>query len=122
MITRRTLLASLPAAGLVRAADDVTHVRVEADEVVARVNPMIFGQFIEHLGRCIYGGIYEEGSPLSDEHGFRKDVLEAVKRRDEVAAHRAMLDHLIAVENLVMGAHKDEGVNQLGGKKKAPKT
>jgi len=27
---------------------------------------MIFGQFIEHLGRCIYGGIYEEGSPISD--------------------------------------------------------
>ena len=40
----------------------------------------VFGGFIEHLGRCIYGGIYEPGSPLSDEKGFRKDVLEATKR------------------------------------------
>lgn len=31
------------------------------------------------MGRCIYGGIYEPGSPLSDENGFRKDVIEALK-------------------------------------------
>ena len=41
---------------------------------------MLFGNFAEHLGRMIYGGIYEEGSPLSDPNGFRKDVMEAVKR------------------------------------------
>jgi alpha-L-arabinofuranosidase len=35
----------------------------------------VFGGFVEHLGRCIYGGIYDEGSPLSDQHGFRTDVL-----------------------------------------------
>ncbi|HXI38986.1 MAG TPA: alpha-L-arabinofuranosidase C-terminal domain-containing protein [Bryobacteraceae bacterium] len=85
MMTRRTLLTALPVAGLLRgqqehAATDITRVRIDAGEVIARVNPMIFGQFIEHLGRCIYGGIYEEGSPLSDERGFRKDVLAAVKR------------------------------------------
>ena len=39
----------------------------------------IFGNFVEHIGRCIYGGIFEEGSPLSDERGLRKDVLEAVR-------------------------------------------
>ena len=39
----------------------------------------IFGQFIEHLGRCIYGGIYDEGSPRSDARGFRTDVLEAAR-------------------------------------------
>jgi alpha-N-arabinofuranosidase len=43
------------------------------------VDPRIFGQFIEHLGRCIYGGIYEEGSSLSDERGFRRDVLAAAR-------------------------------------------
>jgi alpha-L-arabinofuranosidase len=42
------------------------------------IDRKIYGGFVEHLGRCIYGGIYEEGSPLSDEHGFRKDVMEAV--------------------------------------------
>jgi alpha-N-arabinofuranosidase len=80
MISRRNFLAALPAAGVLRGADDLTHVRIDAGEIIAHVNPMIFGQFIEHLGRCIYGGIYEEGSPLSDDRGFRKDVLVAVKR------------------------------------------
>lgn len=32
-----------------------------------------------HMGRCIYGGIYDPGNPLSDENGFRKDVIEAMK-------------------------------------------
>lgn len=31
------------------------------------------------MGRCIYGGIYDPGNPLSDENGFRKDVIEAMK-------------------------------------------
>ncbi|HKV45690.1 MAG TPA: alpha-L-arabinofuranosidase C-terminal domain-containing protein [bacterium] len=39
----------------------------------------IFGGFIEHLGRCIYGGIVEEGSPLSDRRGFRRDVLDVLR-------------------------------------------
>jgi len=43
------------------------------------ISPLIYGQFIEFLGRCIDGGIYEEGSPLSESNGFRKDVLQAVK-------------------------------------------
>ena len=41
---------------------------------------MLYGNFIEHLGRCIDGGIFEEKSPLSDASGFRKDVLEAVRK------------------------------------------
>ena len=40
----------------------------------------IFGGFAEHLGRCIYGGMYEPGSPLADGHGFRRDVLQALKQ------------------------------------------
>jgi hypothetical protein len=31
------------------------------------------------MGRCIYGGIYDPGNSLSDERGFRKDVIEAFK-------------------------------------------
>ena len=42
------------------------------------ISPLIYGQFIEFLGRCIDGGIYEEGSALSGTNGFRKDVLQAV--------------------------------------------
>jgi len=46
---------------------------------IGTVDRRIFGNFIEHLGRCIYGGIFEEGSPLSDARGFRRDVLDAVR-------------------------------------------
>ena len=42
-------------------------------------NPMIFGQFIEHFDNQVYGGIYDPGNPLSDEDGFRTDVIEALK-------------------------------------------
>src|SRR5512136_2591724 len=39
----------------------------------------IFGSFVEHLGRCVYGGVYDPGSKLADEKGYRKDVIAAVK-------------------------------------------
>ena len=55
------------------------HIRIDTNRVIGEVNPHVFGNFAEHLGRCIYGGIFEEGSPLSDAEGYRKDVLEAVK-------------------------------------------
>jgi alpha-L-arabinofuranosidase len=53
---------------------------IDLDRVVAQVDRRILSGFTEHLGRCIYGGIYDEGSPLADENGFRKDVLDAVRR------------------------------------------
>ena len=43
------------------------------------VEKAIYGQFIEHLGRAINGGIFEEGSPLSDKKGIRLDVLDKIK-------------------------------------------
>ncbi len=46
---------------------------------IGTVDRRIFGQFIEHLGRCIYGGIFDEGSPLADTQGFRTDVLDAAR-------------------------------------------
>ncbi|HBG86980.1 MAG TPA: alpha-N-arabinofuranosidase, partial [Marinilabiliaceae bacterium] len=39
----------------------------------------IYGNFVEHLGRCVYGGIYDPESPFADEDGFRTDVMEAAK-------------------------------------------
>jgi alpha-N-arabinofuranosidase len=47
--------------------------------VVAPVNRRLFGSFVEHMGRCVYGGIYEPGHPTSDDGGFRGDVLELVR-------------------------------------------
>lgn len=46
---------------------------------VADVPPRLFGSFVEHLGRCVYGGIYEPSHPTADENGFRQDVLDLVK-------------------------------------------
>ena len=46
---------------------------------VGRVDPRMYGSFIEHLGRAVYGGIYEPGHPMADEQGFRKDVLDKVR-------------------------------------------
>jgi alpha-N-arabinofuranosidase len=42
-------------------------------------SPMLFGGFIEHFQDQIYGGLFEPGSPLSNERGFRKDVIAAMK-------------------------------------------
>lgn len=42
-------------------------------------SPMLYGGFIEHFHRQIYGGLFEPGSALSDERGFRKDVIAAMK-------------------------------------------
>ena len=41
-------------------------------------SPMLYGGFIEHFHRQIYGGLFEPGSPLADERGFRKDVIAAM--------------------------------------------
>ncbi len=44
-----------------------------------KTDERIFGSFVEHLGRCVYGGIYEPGHPEADENGFREDVLKLIK-------------------------------------------
>ena len=57
-------------------------IKIDVDRTIGTVDPLLFGNFTEHLGRMIYGGIYDEKSPLSDANGYRKDVLEAVKGLD----------------------------------------
>jgi alpha-N-arabinofuranosidase len=54
-------------------------VRLDRDSVIGATDPRLFGAFIEHLGRCVYGGIYEPGHPKADKKGFRKDVLALVR-------------------------------------------
>lgn len=53
---------------------------LDRNYVVGAVDKRLFGSFIEHLGRAVYGGIYEPGHPEADEQGFRRDVLSLVKR------------------------------------------
>ena len=47
--------------------------------VISTIDRRIFGSFAEHMGRCVYGGIYEPGDVSSDENGFRTDVVQLVK-------------------------------------------
>ncbi|MBN2275143.1 MAG: alpha-N-arabinofuranosidase [Bacteroidales bacterium] len=54
-------------------------IKIDIERTIGTVDKNLYSNFVEHLGRCVYGGIYEPGSPLSDEDGFRKDVLEAIE-------------------------------------------
>ncbi|HWV49803.1 MAG TPA: alpha-N-arabinofuranosidase [Microbacterium sp.] len=54
-------------------------ISVDREAVVAPLNRRIFGSFVEHLGRCVYDGIYEPGHPTANEDGFRLDVVDLVR-------------------------------------------
>jgi alpha-L-arabinofuranosidase len=54
-------------------------VTLDTDRVIDQISPLLFSGFAEHMGRCIYEGIYDPASPHADERGLRKDVLGALK-------------------------------------------
>ena len=54
-------------------------VRLHRNFAIGTTHPRLFGAFLEHLGRCIYGGIFEPGHPTADAKGFRGDVLALVR-------------------------------------------
>jgi alpha-N-arabinofuranosidase len=58
---------------------DTAQLALHPDSSLGPVDPRLFGSFIEHLGRAIYGGIYEPGHPSADGDGFRQDVISLVK-------------------------------------------
>jgi alpha-N-arabinofuranosidase len=66
---------------------EINRIKIDPERVIGEIDRNIFGGFAEHLGRCIYGGIYEPGSLLADEQGFRKDVLDALKRLGIAIVH-----------------------------------
>lgn len=53
---------------------------IDKEFKISEIDPRVYGSFIEHLGRAVYGGIYEPGHPTADENGFRQDVLDLVKK------------------------------------------
>jgi alpha-N-arabinofuranosidase len=57
----------------------MSKVTVDPGRSLGLLDRNIFGGFVEHLGRCINGGLFEEGSPLSDAQGFRTDVLDLLR-------------------------------------------
>ncbi|MCQ2512313.1 MAG: alpha-N-arabinofuranosidase [Lachnospiraceae bacterium] len=50
------------------------------EETIGKVDKRIYGSFIEHLGRAVYNGIYEPDHKEADDLGFRKDVIDLVKK------------------------------------------
>jgi len=54
-------------------------ITLEREYRIGDVDNRVYGSFVEHLGRCVYDGLYEPGHPQADENGFRKDVVSLVK-------------------------------------------
>ncbi len=95
MSTRRRFLQHASTAGLALSANSVfgrflsaqtsstgaqVRIFIDARRTVAPIDRNLFGSFLEHLGRAIYEGIYEPGSKLSDSNGFRKDVMDEIRK------------------------------------------
>lgn len=56
-----------------------SHVTLHPDYAIAPVPARMFGSFVEHMGRCVYGGIFEPGHPAADADGVRQDVAGLVR-------------------------------------------
>ena len=54
-------------------------INIDRDYKIGMIDNRLYGSFIEHIGRTVYGGMYDPGHPLADDMGFRKDVIELVK-------------------------------------------
>ncbi len=52
---------------------------IDKNKTVSRIDDRLYGSFIEHLGRAVYGGIYEPSHETADDMGFRGDVMEMIK-------------------------------------------
>ena len=56
------------------------NLKIDPSQKISHINPEIYGHFSEHLGRCIYNGLYVgEDSTVANKNGVRKDVIEALK-------------------------------------------
>jgi hypothetical protein len=90
-IDRRSFLARLLGSGAVLATGPwlasigYTQTRGPARAIInqsrfrSELDRRLFGSFLEHLGRAVYTGVFEPGSKLSDDKGFRKDVIVQLK-------------------------------------------
>ena len=61
-------------------ADQTARIFMNSRRSIAPLDRNLFGSFLEHLGRAIYEGIYDPGSKLADANGFRKDVMDEIRK------------------------------------------
>ncbi|TNB47673.1 alpha-N-arabinofuranosidase [Martelella lutilitoris] len=57
-------------------------ITVHKDYTISKIDPRLYGSFVEHMGRAVYSGIYEPDHPTADENGMRKDVIDLVRELD----------------------------------------
>ena len=69
----------LDAIGYAQAVRGSARALIQQPRVRADVDRRVLGAFLEHLGRAVYTGVYQPGSPLADSSGFRSDVVREVK-------------------------------------------
>lgn len=80
LIKTGALALILGCASVANAADKNVTVTLNPQESAPVINKEIYGQFAEHLGTCIYGGIWVgEDSPIPNTNGYRNDVLQAMR-------------------------------------------
>jgi len=69
----------LDAIGYAQGLRGAARALIQQPRVGANFDRAVLGAFLEHLGRAVYTGVYQPGSPLSDAKGFRTDVVREVK-------------------------------------------
>ena len=74
-LSGRLLSAQTPAT-----ADQTTRIYMNSRRTIAPLERNLFGSFLEHLGRAIYEGVYDPASKLADSNGFRKDVMDEIRK------------------------------------------
>src|SRR5581483_9382528 len=57
----------------------MARIKIDRARVIGEIDKRMYSGFIENMYRCVYGGLFDEGSPLSNEQGFRRDVLDALR-------------------------------------------
>ena len=73
-------MAAAVAAALPCAAQKTSTITLKPAEAKEKINKEIYGQFAEHLGTCIYGGLWVgKDSPIPNTQGYRNDVLQALR-------------------------------------------
>jgi alpha-N-arabinofuranosidase len=60
----------------------LAQITLHPEYVIGAIDPRIYGSFVEHMGRAIYGGLYEPDHPAADADGFRQDVIDLVRELD----------------------------------------
>jgi alpha-N-arabinofuranosidase len=86
-------------------------IALDPARTIGPLSRRLFGSFVEHLGRCVYNGIYEPGHPSADLDGFRTDVMDLVRELGVTTVR-------YPGGNFVSGYRWEDGV---GGRQRRPK-